>query len=286
MRALLDVLSPHAVRGLGALAGAAGGVVAVKLADVLPGRYDVTLLVTGRPRAKRNALCMAVCVVLGVALAHLFTEVPNTPLYRALFYYAVNFTLLVAIVAAAIVDLEHMTLPNELTLGGAALALLTAHWRGLGIVASLVGVAAGLALTYVPALIYKIVRGRSGQGLGDAKLAMLAGAWLGASGAIFVVFAGAIQAALCGVVMRVLGVSFAVPASVQAEIDGLRAKAAAGDQEALAILADDPMAADAGDGALTTMRLPMGPFLVLSCIEMVFARAQIMDLFDRYVAPP
>jgi leader peptidase (prepilin peptidase)/N-methyltransferase len=138
------------------------------------------------------------------------------------------------------------------------------------------------------------------MGLGDAKLALLAGAWLGAEGAIFVVFAGALQSALCAMVMRVLGLTFAVPASVQAELADLRAKAAAGDAEARALLADDPMAADVGDGggdashakdassapALATMRLPMGPFLVLACLELVFARRPIMELFDRYLAPP
>ena len=95
--------------------------------------------------------------------------------------------------------------------------------------------------------------------------------------------------------MRLLGLSFAVPASVEAEIAELRAKAAAGDAEALSILADDPMAADVAapdpDGAkppqdLATMRLPMGPFLVLACLEFVFARRQILELFDRYIAPP
>ncbi|MDB5215191.1 MAG: hypothetical protein JWO86_3118 [Myxococcaceae bacterium] len=30
----------------------------------------------------------------------------------------------------------------------------------------------------------------------------------------------------------------------------------------------------------------MGPFLVLACLEFVFARRQILELFDRYIAPP
>lgn len=289
MRALLDVLSPLAVRGLGALAGAFGGLVAIKLADVLPARYDITLLATGRARAKRNTLCVIACVVVGAGLAHLVTQVPGAPLDGALLSFAVDLALVIALVASTAMDLEHMTLPNELTLGGAALALGTAHWRGLGIVSSLLGVAVGVALTYLPALLYRMLRGRSGQGMGDVKLAMLAGAWLGPSAAIFVVFAGTLQAAVCGIAMRALGVTFAVPPSVQAEIDGLRAKAAAGDAEARAVLADDPMAANVGASAaeaLTTMRLPMGPFLVLACLELVFARAQIMELFDRFIAPP
>jgi len=300
MSALLDSLSPNVVRGLGAVAGLAGGLAAGRAADTLPRRYEVTLLVEGRARTRRNVTVALVGAVIGAALAHFVTAVPEVTPGRAAFYFAVNLALCLALLAAAAVDLEHMILPNELTLGGAAIALATSPWRGVGLIGSLVGIAVGLGLTYLPFLLYKRLRGRSGMGLGDAKLALFAGAWLGAPGAVFVIFAGALQSALCAAIMRVLGVSFAVPASVQAEIAELRAKAAAGDEEARSLLADDPMAADvrkpdeqgdSGTGevaaeSLATMRLPMGPFLVLACLEFVFARRQIMELFDRYVAPP
>ena len=320
MSALLDAVSPAAVRGIGGLAGGALGLVAARLADVLPRRYDITLLVEGRARALRNAVVVALSIAIGAWFGHLVTRVPDVSMGRALFYFSVNATLAVALVAAAAVDLEHMILPNELTLGGAVLALVSSSWRGVGLIGSLVGIAVGLAITYLPFLLYKRLRGRSGMGLGDAKLALFAGAWLGAPGAIFVVFTGALQSALCAGLMRVLGLSFAVPASVQAEIADLRAKAAAGDAEALSILADDPMAADvaappphhttlttpadataepsaASEAApgkhpsadasspFATMRLPMGPFLVLACLEFVFARREILELFDRYIAP-
>ena len=293
MSALLDVVSPAVVRGTGALAGGAFGLVAARLADALPRRYDITLLVTGRARTLRNIAVIALSIAIGAWFGHLVTRVPDASVGRALYYFLVNAALAIALVTAAAVDLEHMILPNELTLGGAAVALASSSWRGVGLVGSLVGIAVGLAITYLPFLLYKKLRGRSGMGLGDAKLALFAGAWLGAPGALFVVFAGALQSALCAGIMRLLGLSFAVPASVQAEIAELRAKAAAGDAEALSILADDPMAADVGDATtadptspLATMRLPMGPFLVLACLEFVFARREILLLFDRYIAPP
>jgi leader peptidase (prepilin peptidase)/N-methyltransferase len=291
MSALLDVASPAVVRGTGALVGAFAGLVAARLADALPRRYGITLLVTGRARTLRNIAVIGLSVAIGAWFGHLVTRVPDASVGRALYYFAVNATLAIALVTAAAVDLEHMILPNELTLGGAALALASSSWRGVGLVGSLVGIAVGLAITYLPFLLYKKLRGRSGMGLGDAKLALFAGAWLGGPGAVFVVFAGALQSALCAGIMRLFGLSFAVPASVQAEIADLRAKAAAGDAEALSILADDPMAADVGapeanTSALATMRLPMGPFLVLACLEFVFARREILMLFDRYVAPP
>jgi leader peptidase (prepilin peptidase)/N-methyltransferase len=276
MRAL--DLSPPVLHAMGVVAGAGAGLAGGRLADVLPGRYDIEHLVEGRARSRRNLVLAVVAALIGAWLAHLVTLAPETSIERAAFYFLTNLTLCVGIVTAATVDLEHMILPNELTLGGALLALATSHWRAVGLVGALIGTAVGVAL-------YKRLRGRSGMGLGDAKLALLAGAWLGAEGAIFVVFAGAVQAALCALVMRLLGKSFAVPASVRAELEALRAKADAGDEEARALLADDPMAADVGDAALATMRLPMGPFLVLACLEFVFARRQILELYNRFIDP-
>ncbi len=292
MSALADAISgisPGVVRGTGAFAGGALGLVAARLADVLPGRYGITLVVEGRARAIRSAGIVALSIAIGAWFGHLVTRVPDATVGRALFYYAVNASLAVGLVAAAAVDLEHMILPNELTLGGALVALVSSSWRGVGLLGSVIGIVVGLAITYLPFLLYKKLRGRSGMGLGDAKLALFAGAWLGAPGAIFVVFAGAMQSALCALIMRVLGLSFAVPASVQAELADLRARADAGDEEARELLADDPMAADvstATTSQLRAMRLPMGPFLVLACLEFVFARRQILELFDRYIAPP
>jgi leader peptidase (prepilin peptidase) / N-methyltransferase len=261
--------SPDLVHGVGALAGLTGGLVAGRIADVMPRRYGITHLATGRPRARRNLGLVALGGAIGLWLAHMLTLAAATSLERAIFYFAVNLVLCTGLVAAAAVDLEHMILPNELTLGGAALALATAPWRGIGVVGAIAGMVVGLAVTYLPALAYKRLRGRSGMGLGDAKLTLVAGAWLGAEGAIFVVFAAAVQSALSALLMRAFGLTFAVPASVVAELAELRAKADAGDEEARALLADDPM----------------GPFLVLACLEFVFARRQILDLFDRLVAP-
>jgi leader peptidase (prepilin peptidase)/N-methyltransferase len=286
-------LSSNVVHGLGVLAGLAAGLGAARLADALPRRYDIEHRVEGSPRARRNAALVLLMVALGLFFAHRVTIAATTSLDGAVFAFAVDLTLCTALAAAAAIDLEHMILPNELTVGGALLALATSPWRGVGLAGSVVGTVVGLALTYLPFVLYKRLRGRSGMGLGDAKLALVAGAWLGASGAVFVVCAGAQQSALCAIVMRATGTSFAVPESVRAELAELRTKAGAGDLDARAVLADDPMAAclnengdDDGDESLAAMRLPMGPFLVLACLEFVLARRQILLLFDRYIAPP
>jgi leader peptidase (prepilin peptidase)/N-methyltransferase len=178
------------------------------------------------------------------------------------------------IVCASAIDLEHMILPNELTLGGAVLCVATSPLRSIGIMESALGAATGFVVAYVPFWIYKRIRGRSGMGLGDAMFAVLAGAWFGPLGAVLVLFGGALLMPLATVVLRVLRVEYAVPASVIAEIAELRTRAESGDADAKAALEDDPMAADVADGVLGT-RLPLGPFLALASLLLLFARRWI-----------
>ena len=108
--------------------------------------------------------------------------------------------------------------------------------------------------------------------------AVLAGAWFGPLGALLVLFGGAFLMPLASVVMRVLRVQYTIPDSVAAEIAELRKQADAGDAEAKAALEDDPMAADVADGLLTA-RLPLGPFLALASLILLFARRWIEGAF-------
>jgi leader peptidase (prepilin peptidase)/N-methyltransferase len=188
------------------------------------------------------------------------------------------------VVAAAAIDLEHMILPNELTLGGACIALCTAYWRGPGVLGALLGALVGFAVIYLPSLLYRRLRGVTGVGAGDVKLTLLAGAWLGAYGVLFVILAGAVQQAACALVFRFMGVTCRIPASVEAELASLRARAVQGDTDALAELDEDVMAVDVGEHSLSGvrgMRLPMGPFLVLGCLEFVLAGGQIVAFLER-----
>ena len=86
--------------------------------------------------------------------------------------------------AIAVIDGRRFIIPNELTAAGFALGLLhAAAERPEAIMPTLT-----LALTRAAVLalmffllwyLYKVVRGREGLGLGDVKLAGVAGAWLG-----------------------------------------------------------------------------------------------------------
>ena len=86
--------------------------------------------------------------------------------------------------AIAIVDFRRYIIPNELTAAAAALALLRAGTVGpdpdwLGVVWAALR-AAAIAVPFLALMIgYRRWRGRDGLGLGDIKLAAVAGAWLG-----------------------------------------------------------------------------------------------------------
>jgi leader peptidase (prepilin peptidase)/N-methyltransferase len=85
--------------------------------------------------------------------------------------------------AIAVVDSRRYIIPNELTTAAMALALLRAgaigpdaEWRAVAWAALR---AAAVALPFLALMIgYRRWRGRDGLGLGDIKLAAVAGAWL------------------------------------------------------------------------------------------------------------
>ena len=102
----------------------------------------------------------------------------DTPLWQGLLLFAVQLGLGLGLIAAAFIDLSHMYLPDSITLGGAALGLASVPLRpGATWQESLLGAAVGFAVVWVPFdLLHRLVRGKPGMGLGDAKLVMLAGA--------------------------------------------------------------------------------------------------------------
>jgi leader peptidase (prepilin peptidase)/N-methyltransferase len=233
------------------------------------------LLLRGRARccgarmSPRYPLVELLGGLLSVAIFEaIILKMPDsTPAVRALAVYGADFVLCMALLAAAFIDAEHMFLPDSITIGGAILGIATATLRGLPFTESLIGAAAGFTGVWLPFnFLYKRVLGRTGMGLGDAKLLMLAGAWFGWRGALFVLFAGAIQGSLYALVTRVLGIESELPASVKEDHAELERDAAAGDEEAKQALLDDPLH-EQHAGA----RMPFGPFLILGCLEMLFA---------------
>ena len=127
------------------------------------------------------------------------------------------------LLALSIVDFVTLRLPDVLTLPltviGLALSFSLPEGRPMS---HLIGAAAGFFGLYAIALLYRSFRGREGLGLGDAKLAAAAGAWLGWQALPFVVLiACAAGFVLIGVAVMLRGrgalqdeIAFGVPLCV------------------------------------------------------------------------
>ena len=92
-------------------------------------------------------------------------------------------SLAVLMIAIAFVDARRFIIPNELTAAALALGFLHTAMQNTGvIVEALAGAVlrgAVLAFAFLSLLIlYRHIRGRDGIGLGDVKLAGVAGVWL------------------------------------------------------------------------------------------------------------
>jgi leader peptidase (prepilin peptidase)/N-methyltransferase len=207
---------------------------------------------------------------------------PEDTVGHAAFVYLVHFALCLALTASAFIDLDHMYLPDPVTIGGTIVGLVTAPWRGVGFRASAIGAVSGYLVVWLLFVVaYRAVRGRPGMGLGDAKLLALAGAWFGWVGAAFVLFAGAFQATIAVIVVYLVRGKIEEPAAVKEEREELARAAAEGDEEAKELLAEDPLGEAPPEG-LAQMPIPFGPFLILALFEWLFAG----DVILGWVLPP
>jgi leader peptidase (prepilin peptidase)/N-methyltransferase len=211
---------------------------------------------------------------------------PDTAWWSALAVFAAYSALGLGLIAAAFIDLEHMYLPDEVTLGGTALGLLSVPVRpGATWLDALIGAAIGFTIIWLPFdLLYRAIRGQPGMGLGDAKLMMLAGAWFGWHGAVFALLAGAIQGTVVALAVFAAQGRIDEPEAVTREREEMRREIAAStgaERERLeADFALDPVASEPEAG-LGKARLAFGPFLVLAILEfMLFGH----DIVGAYAA--
>jgi leader peptidase (prepilin peptidase)/N-methyltransferase len=114
------------------------------------------------------------------------------------------------------------------------------------------------------------------MGRGDAKLVMLAGAWFGWPGAAFALFAGALQATVGAIIVLLVHGRIDEPEAVREDREELHRAADQGDAEAIAALAEDPLANPPEEGVMAA-RMPFGPFLCLAIIEWMLGGEWIRD---------
>jgi len=118
---------------------------------------------------------------------------------------AAGAVLATAAVILAATDLEHRVLPDEVTLGGAALGLSLAALHGLHpFLESALGAAAGAGVLFLIRIVYRAVRGAEGMGLGDVKMAAMVGAFSGGAGVLLTFLFASAAGALFGLLSTLL----------------------------------------------------------------------------------
>ena len=206
---------------------------------------------------------------------------PETELWRAGLVFAVYLALGLLLLCAIFIDLDHMLLPDALTLGGAALGFVSAPLRGLGWLDSGIGAALGFGLVWLLFVEgYRLLRGVPGMGLGDAKLLALSGAWFGWRGVLFALLAGSVLGTLAALGVYAARGRLEEPESVAREREELEAELAQLEGEERAELerelARDPLFAKPKPG-LGQARLAFGPFLAVATLCYVFIGPALLD---------
>jgi len=145
-----------------------------------------------------------------------------------------------AMLAIFCIDLDHMIIPDIISLTGIVLGIAVAsagYISGMDWRFSLLGAGLGVAALYVPALVYEKLRGIEGLGGGDVKLLAMIGAFTGPYGVIFVLFCASLVGSIGALVsMSVRRIESTTP-------------------------------------------IPFGPFLTAAAVFYVFAGREIIDYF-------
>jgi leader peptidase (prepilin peptidase)/N-methyltransferase len=163
----------------------------------------------GEKLSPRYAIVETLTAVLCVAVMERW--VVNAPvathLWPAMAEAALYFFFVGGLIVATFVDLDFMEIPDEVSLPGAALGLVTVAVRSEpGAWDAAFG--AGLGFLVIQVLFvwgYERILGRRGMGEGDSKLLMMIGAFLGWKGAIFALVGGAMQGLVAAGIMLATG---------------------------------------------------------------------------------
>jgi leader peptidase (prepilin peptidase)/N-methyltransferase len=217
---------------------------------------------------------------LSLALAALYLYV-NFPLGDAI----ARFIFVTALFISSLVDYDWRLIPNLITFPGvpvgfvlAALVMPEIGWKN-----SLIGIVAGGGVLFATGLIYQLVRGQEGVGLGDVFLLAMVGAFLGWQGVLFTLFFGALLGSFGGLAVGIFGTptdapelppsarqAAIAPASATSGTAGAQAGAAAvaAQADAVAVSIDpqapDSAAAENEEHSLLATAVPFGPFLSLA----------------------
>ncbi|HKH43420.1 MAG TPA: prepilin peptidase, partial [Thermoanaerobaculia bacterium] len=113
---------------------------------------------------------------------------------------AVLFSCLMLVLA--LIDYDHMILPDRITLPGVAVGIATQLVAPLaGLWPAVLGALLGAGILLAVWGLWLLVRREEGMGLGDVKMLALAGAFLGWPGVLVTLFFGALSGSIVGIAL-------------------------------------------------------------------------------------
>ncbi len=188
----------------------------------------------------------------GISVRYPLIELTTACLATGIFFkfgitpaYGVFMVLCAALVAVFWIDLDHMIIPDVISLNGIPVGMVCSI---AGIIpemdwfTSTTGFLLGGAILYVPAVVYEKLRGMEGLGGGDIKLLAMMGTFIGPYGVVFVLTVSS----LLGSIVGVCGMLFR--------------------------------------GASSTTHIPFGPFLTASAVTYIFVGPRVMEGAFRVIA--
>ncbi len=179
-----------------------------------------------------------------------------------------RFAFCAALFVVALIDYDWRVIHNAITFAGMLLGFLAA-WLVIpevGWKSSLTGIGVGAGFLFLTGLIYSLIRGAEGVGLGDVFLLGMAGAFLGLWGVLFTLFVGSILGAIGGIALAIAGGAPPLPdeeiPEAIAEVTGARH-------------ADDPVE----DVPLLRTAVPFGPFLAMAAAIFALFQPQLTNWY-------
>lgn len=129
--------------------------------------------------------------------------------------YLFAFIFTAALIVVTFIDLEHLIIPDIITLPGIPLFFLLAiFFMNVSFLDSILGILVGGGGLYLIAATYQFVAKREGIGGGDIKLLAMLGAFLGWKSLLFILFISSLLGSVIGISMMIIygkNLKYAVP---------------------------------------------------------------------------
>jgi prepilin signal peptidase PulO-like enzyme (type II secretory pathway) len=170
----------------------------------------------------------------------------------------VHFAFTAALIAITFIDIDHRIIPNEISLPGILIGFACSFLWGDFWISSLIGLLVGGGGLLLLSLLYSLIRGREGMGMGDVKLLAMLGAWLGWQCLIFILLFASVQGVLTALFLWLSGVKLKPPLPEEWEEEERH---------------EEEKPEDNGEEPAPSFLLaaiPFGPFLAVSAVEYLF----------------